>query len=148
MLLPNRGTVLAHLVRVENYSDTKTSKNYDGSWTNTAPWWALIEIGKHSMCSGPKQGLTLPASVDLEETVITGRVVDGDGRPWAARSCGCWTPSDRVHRGGRRVGHRHSGSSPRGSWTLRALSAAGSGDAVNCNPRTQASRVGVRHLMS
>ncbi|WP_151883152.1 DUF1416 domain-containing protein, partial [Mycobacterium tuberculosis] len=27
------------------------------------------------MCSGPKQGLTLPASVDLEkETVITGRV--------------------------------------------------------------------------
>lgn len=33
------------------------------------------------MCSGPKQGLTLPASVDLEkETVITGRVVDGDGQ--------------------------------------------------------------------
>ena len=33
------------------------------------------------MCSGPKQGLTLPASVDLEkETVITGRVVDSDGQ--------------------------------------------------------------------
>jgi thiosulfate/3-mercaptopyruvate sulfurtransferase len=33
------------------------------------------------MCSGPKQGLTLPASVDLEkETVISGRVVDRDGQ--------------------------------------------------------------------
>ena len=33
------------------------------------------------MCSAPKQGLTLPASVDLEkETVITGRVVDGSGQ--------------------------------------------------------------------
>ena len=33
------------------------------------------------MCSAPKQGLTLPASVDLEkETVITGRVVDGAGQ--------------------------------------------------------------------
>ncbi len=33
------------------------------------------------MCSAPKQGQTLPASVDLEkETVITGRVVDGSGQ--------------------------------------------------------------------
>ena len=33
------------------------------------------------MCAPPKQGLTLPASVDLEkETVITGRVVDGSGQ--------------------------------------------------------------------
>ena len=33
------------------------------------------------MCSAPKQGLTLPASVDLEkETVITGRVVDSSGQ--------------------------------------------------------------------
>ena len=33
------------------------------------------------MCSAPKQGQVLPASVDLEkETVITGRVVDGSGQ--------------------------------------------------------------------
>ncbi len=33
------------------------------------------------MCSAPKQGVTLPAGVDLEkETVITGRVVDGSGQ--------------------------------------------------------------------
>ena len=33
------------------------------------------------MCSAPKQGQTLPASVDLEkETVITGRVVDSSGQ--------------------------------------------------------------------
>jgi hypothetical protein len=36
------------------------------------------------MCSAPKQGQTLPAGVDLEEeTVITGRVVDGAGAPVA-----------------------------------------------------------------
>lgn len=33
------------------------------------------------MCSAPKQGLAIPAGVDVEkETVITGRVVDGNGQ--------------------------------------------------------------------
>jgi hypothetical protein len=62
------------------------------------------------MCSAPKQGQTLPAGVDVEkETVITGRVVDGSGQP---------------------VGGDFRFFAAPGSWTVRALSSLGSGDAV------------------
>jgi hypothetical protein len=34
------------------------------------------------MCAAPRQGQTLPVSVDLEkETVLTGRVLDAEGSP-------------------------------------------------------------------
>ena len=73
----------------------------------------------------------MPAGVDLEkETVITGRVVDGSGQPSAGRSCVCSTAAASSPP---RSSHRRpvtSGSSPRpGTWTLRALSPAGNGDA-------------------
>lgn len=49
-------------------------------------------IGKLMLCSGPKQGLTLSASVDLEkETVITNRVVDATVKHFAARPFACRT---------------------------------------------------------
>ena len=68
------------------------------------------------MCSAPKQGLTLPSSVDLEkETVITGRVVDGSDE-FTAEVVASATGDFRFF------------AAP-GTWTLRALSPAGNGDA-------------------
>jgi hypothetical protein len=69
------------------------------------------------MCSGPKQGLTLPASVDLEkETVITGRVLDSSDE-FTAEVVASATGDFRFF------------AAP-GLWTLRALSPVGNGDAV------------------
>ncbi len=84
------------------------------------------------MCSGPKQGLTLPASVDLEkETVITGRVVDGDGQAVGGAFVRLLDSSDEFTAEvvASATGDFRFFAAP-GSWTLRALSAAGNGDAV------------------
>ncbi len=76
----DRGTVLAHLVGVagighQNVKKLRRQLDRIRLLVGTRSGWEA------DMCSGPKQGLTLPASVDLEkETVITGRVVDGDGQ--------------------------------------------------------------------
>jgi hypothetical protein len=84
------------------------------------------------MCSAPKQGQTLPASVDLEkETVITGRVVDSSGQAVGGSfvrlldSSGEFTAEVVASA----TGDFRFFAAP-GSWTLRALSAAGSGDAI------------------
>ena len=84
------------------------------------------------MCSAPKQGQTLPASVDLEkETVITGRVVDGSGEAVGGSfvrlldSSGEFTAEVVASA----TGDFRFFAAP-GSWTLRALSSAGNGDAI------------------
>ncbi|MDT5163545.1 MAG: hypothetical protein QOC88_439, partial [Mycobacterium sp.] len=89
-------------------------------------------VGKLIMCSAPKQGQTLPASVDLEkETVITGRVVDGSGQVVGGSfvrlldSSGEFTAEVVASA----TGDFRFFAAP-GSWTLRALSAAGNGDAI------------------
>ena len=62
-------------------SASRTSRTTTAVGPSTAPWSASRSSWEVDMCSAPKQGLTLPASVDLEkETVITGRVVDGAGQ--------------------------------------------------------------------
>ncbi|CKP58554.1 thiosulfate sulfurtransferase cysA2 [Mycobacterium tuberculosis] len=107
-------------------------KNYDGVGQNTAPWWAPRSSWEADMCSGPKQGLTLPASVDLEkETVITGRVVDGDGQAVGGAFVRLLDSSDEFTAEvvASATGDFRFFAAP-GSWTLRALSAAGNGDAV------------------
>ena len=83
------------------------------------------------MCSAPKQGLTLPASVDLEkETVITGRVVDGAGQAVGGAfvrlldSTGEFTAEVVTSP----AGQFRFFAAP-GNWTLRALSRQGNGDA-------------------
>jgi hypothetical protein len=74
------------------------------------------------MCSAPKQGLTLPASVDLEkETVITGRVVDGSGLLDATDEFTAEVVASAT-------GDFRFFAAP-GTWTLRALSPSGNGDA-------------------
>jgi len=84
------------------------------------------------MCTAPKQGQTLPASVDLEkETVITGRVVDRDGQAVGGAfvrlldSQGEFTGEIVASA----TGNFWFFAAP-GSWTLRALSAVGRGDTV------------------
>ncbi|CKP98081.1 thiosulfate sulfurtransferase cysA2 [Mycobacterium tuberculosis] len=107
-------------------------KNYDAVGQNTAPWWAPRSSWEADMCSGPKQGLTLPASVDLEkETVITGRVVDGDGQAVGGAFVRLLDSSDEFTAEvvASATGDFRFFAAP-GSWTLRALSAAGNGDAV------------------
>jgi hypothetical protein len=84
------------------------------------------------MCSAPKQGLTLPASVDLEkETVITGRVVDRDGQVVGGAFVRLLDSSDEFTA---EVVASATGSfwffAAPGSWTVRALSAVGRGDTV------------------
>lgn len=115
-----------------NYSDTKTSRTTTAVGQNTAPWWAPRSSWEADMCSGPKQGLTLPASVDLEkETVITGRVVDGDGQAVGGAFVRLLDSSDEFTAEvvASATGDFRFFAAP-GSWTLRALSAAGNGDAV------------------
>jgi hypothetical protein len=82
------------------------------------------------MCSAPKQGLTLPAGVDLEkETVITGAVTNADGDVVAGAyvrlldSTGEFTAEVVTSP----AGVFRFFAAP-GSWTLRALSRHGNGD--------------------
>ncbi len=84
------------------------------------------------MCSGPKQGLTLPASVDLEkETVITGRVVDSSGASVGGAFVRLLDSSDEFTAEvvASATGDFRFFAAP-GAWRVRALSAAGNGDAV------------------
>ncbi len=84
------------------------------------------------MCTPPRQGQTLPASVDLEkETVITGRVVDGSGAAVGGAFVRLLDASDEFTAEvvASATGDFHFFAAP-GSWTLRALSAAGNGDTV------------------
>ena len=84
------------------------------------------------MCSGPKQGLVLPAGVDLEkETVITGRVVDSAGQTVGGAFVRLL---DGSHEFTAEVVASATGDfrffAAPGSWTVRALSSAGNGDAA------------------
>src|ERR1700733_789689 len=83
------------------------------------------------MCSAPKQGITLPANVDLEkETVITGRVVDGSGQTVGGAFVRLLDSSDEFTAEvvASATGDFRFFAAP-GTWTLRALSPAGNGDA-------------------
>lgn len=84
------------------------------------------------MCSGPKQGLALPAGVDLEkETVITGRVLDGSGQTVGGAFVRLL---DSSHEFTAEVVASATGDfrffAAPGAWTVRALSPAGNGDAA------------------
>jgi hypothetical protein len=84
------------------------------------------------MCSAPKQGQTLPAGVDVEkETVIRGRVVDGSGQPVGGAFVRLLDSSDEFTAEvvASATGDFRFFAAP-GSWTVRALSSLGSGDAV------------------
>ena len=82
-------------------------------------------------CGAPEQGTALPASVDLEkETVITGVVRSGDGDPVAGAyvrlldETGEFTAEVVTSPAGL---FRYFAAP--GTWTLRALSRSGNGDA-------------------
>jgi len=82
-------------------------------------------------CGAPEQSAPIPAGVDLEkETVITGIVCGGDGAPVAGAyvrlldSSGEFTAEVVTSP----AGQFRFFAAP-GSWTLRALSRAGNGDA-------------------
>ncbi len=82
------------------------------------------------MCSAPKQGLTLPSSVDLEkETVITGRVVDGTGQTVGGAFVRLLDSSDEFTAEvvASATGDFRFFAAP-GTWKVRALSKLGNGD--------------------
>ena len=84
------------------------------------------------MCAPPKQGLALPASVDLEkETVITGIVNNVDGEPvggaYVRLLDGTGEFAAEVVTSP--VGQFRFFAAP-GTWTLRSLSRHGNGDAT------------------
>jgi hypothetical protein len=84
------------------------------------------------MCAPPKQGLTLPANVDLDkETVITGRVVDGNGEAVGGAFVRLLDASDEFTAEvvASATGDFRFFAAP-GTWKVRALSRAGNGDAV------------------
>ncbi|HEX7321626.1 MAG TPA: DUF1416 domain-containing protein [Mycobacterium sp.] len=84
------------------------------------------------MCSGPKQGQVLPANVDLEkETVITGRVVDGSGQTVGGAFVRLLDASDEFTAEvvASATGDFRFFAAP-GTWTVRALSSVGNGDAA------------------
>ena len=84
------------------------------------------------MCAAPTQGQAIPAGVDVEkETVITGKVRGGDGEPIGGAfvrlldRTGEFT-AEVVASG---TGDFRFFAAP-GTWTVRALSPAGNGDAT------------------
>jgi len=84
------------------------------------------------MCSGPKQGLALPANVDLaKETVITGRVLDSSGASVGGAFVRLLDSSDEFTAEvvASATGDFRFFAAP-GAWRVRALSSAGNGDAV------------------
>ena len=84
------------------------------------------------MCAAPKQGQAVPAGVDLEkETVITGRVVDGSGQTVGGAFVRLLDSSDEFTAEvvASATGDFRFFAAP-GTWTLRALSKVGNGDAV------------------
>lgn len=81
------------------------------------------------MCTGPRQGQTLPSNVDLEkETVITGQVVDSSGAGVGGAfvrlldADGEFTAEVVASA----TGDFRFFAAP-GSWTVRALSPTGNG---------------------
>ncbi len=92
------------------------------------------------MCAAPKQGQKLPAGVDVEkETVLTGQVTDARVTPSPAPSSVCSTrPASSPPRSSPRRPATSDSSPPPGTWTLRALSSVGNGDA-SISPRVPAS---------
>lgn len=84
------------------------------------------------MSSAQRPGPTLPAGVDPErETVIAGRVVDRDGRAVGGAFVRLLDSSDEFTAGvlATPTGEFRFFAAP-GSWTLRAQSRIGNGDAV------------------
>ena len=84
------------------------------------------------MCAAPKQGQAVPAGVDLEkETVITGRVIDGSGQTVGGAFVRLLDSSDEFTAEvvASATGDFRFFAAP-GTWTLRALSKVGNGDAV------------------
>lgn len=84
------------------------------------------------MSSAAKHGVTLPAGVDLaKETVIAGRVVDRDGETVGGAFVRLLDSSDEFTAEvvASATGQFRFFAAP-GSWTLRALSRVGNGDAV------------------
>jgi len=84
------------------------------------------------MCSAPKQGQTLPAGVDLEkETVITGRVVDDAGQTVGGAFVRLLDSTDEFTAEvvASATGDFRFFAAP-GTWTVRALSKVGNGDAT------------------
>jgi hypothetical protein len=84
------------------------------------------------MCSAPKQGQAIAASVDLEkETVITGRVVDDSGQTVGGAFVRLLDSSDEFTAEvvASATGDFRFFAAP-GTWRVRALSKAGNGDAV------------------
>jgi hypothetical protein len=82
-------------------------------------------------CAAPDQSAPIPASVDLEkETVITGRVVDGSGQSVGGAFVRLLDSSDEFTAEvvASATGDFRFFAAP-GTWTLRALSPAGNGDA-------------------
>ncbi|EUA51668.1 putative thiosulfate sulfurtransferase domain protein [Mycobacterium xenopi 3993] len=81
-LLPDRRTLVAHLVCAARAARTPKRQELRRKLDRIRlPGGSPDRVGKLNMCTPPKQGQTLPASVDLEkETVITGRVVDSSGQ--------------------------------------------------------------------
>ncbi len=84
------------------------------------------------MCGAPVQSQTLPAGVDAEtETVITGRVVGKDGQPVGGAFVRLLDASGEFTAEvvASATGDFRFFAAP-GSWTIRALSSAGNGDAA------------------
>ncbi|MBD0324093.1 MAG: DUF1416 domain-containing protein [Aldersonia sp.] len=84
------------------------------------------------MCSAPTQGQAIPAGVDVEkETVITGRVLGGDGQPVGGAFVrlldGTGEFTAEVVASG--TGDFRFFAAP-GDWTVRALSSSGNGTAA------------------
>jgi hypothetical protein len=84
------------------------------------------------MCAAPKQGQALPAGVDLEkETVITGRVVDDSGQAVGGAFVRLLDASQEFTAEvvASATGDFRFFAAP-GTWTVRALSKLGKGDAT------------------
>lgn len=84
------------------------------------------------MCAAPVQGQNLPAGVDAEkETILTGRVVGGDGQPVAGAyvrlldGTGEFTAEVVASP----TGDFRFFAAP-GVWTVRALSSVGNGESA------------------
>jgi len=84
------------------------------------------------MCAAPKQGQALPAGVDLEkETVITGRVVDDSGQAVGGAFVRLLDASQEFTAEvvASATGDFRFFAAP-GTWTVRAQSKLGKGDAT------------------
>lgn len=127
------GALVAHLVRAAGTAGTQERQELRRQLDRIRlPGGGPDRVGKLVMCAPPKQGLALPASVDLEkETVITGRVVDGSGQAVGGAFVRLLDASDEFTAEvvASATGDFRFFAAP-GTWTLRALSKIGNGDAT------------------